>query len=69
MTADYEMTPEEYDIIEGCCAWLDDETIEMCHLDASCAADQITQPEIAEHVLRKTMFEIAVRNRRAAMRT
>ncbi|MGD1096829.1 MAG: hypothetical protein ABSB35_33155 [Bryobacteraceae bacterium] len=64
MTSQHDMTPEEEDLIRRCCSWLDDETIDLCRITASEAADQITEPEIAEELLAETLIGIIVRNRR-----
>lgn len=66
MTIQHDSTPDEEDVIRQCCAWLDDETIELCQIAATEAADQITEPEAAEERLVETLIDIIVRNRRAA---
>ena len=64
----YDVTPQEEIVIDRCCAWLDEEMIEMTYLTAEEQADQITEPEAAQELLLKTLIEIIVRNRREARR-
>lgn len=61
----YDLTPEEDILIDQCCAWLDDQDIDLCLMVAARAADEITEPEVAKSVLVKTLTDIIVRNRRA----
>jgi hypothetical protein len=61
----YDLTPEEDILIDRCCAWLDDQTIDLCLMAATRAADEITESEAAQSVLAKTLTDIIVRNRRA----
>ncbi|HLH40411.1 MAG TPA: hypothetical protein VKX39_14770 [Bryobacteraceae bacterium] len=61
----YDVTPEEDILIDECCAWLDDQDIELCLMAATRAADEITEPEAAQEQLVKTLTEIIVRGRRA----
>jgi hypothetical protein len=65
MTMNLELTSKEQEIIEACCAWLDEEQIEDCVITASQAADEITEPQAAQERLVTILTDVLVRNRRS----
>jgi hypothetical protein len=64
MIVDIDTTPQEWGIIEQCCAWLDDEQVEDCLIAATDAANEITQPELAQEKLVEILTDLLVRKAR-----
>lgn len=64
MTVNLDLTPEEQDFIERCCALLEPEQVDDCYSVALEAAYQITEPEVAQQKLVAVLTDVLVRMQR-----